>query len=156
MNKNIEIPLTTRMKPGLAGHHDSFCGPIITPEHWRELNARVMEINNRLETLERGMVQVDDIHEAYAGPAERPCGFNPVIMPAPTPAMMQQMVGPGIVETRLFHPGASFAQTEKGTWTPPAIDLSLMPPAWPQVPLRGPGTTAVDHSGRISESGNKP
>lgn len=27
----------------------------------------------------------------------------------------------------LTHPSACFEQTEKGTWTPPAIDLSLMP-----------------------------
>lgn len=27
----------------------------------------------------------------------------------------------------LMHPKATFKQTKKGTWTPPAIDLSLMP-----------------------------
>jgi hypothetical protein len=27
----------------------------------------------------------------------------------------------------LVHENATFEQTEKGTWTPPAIDLSLMP-----------------------------
>ena len=27
----------------------------------------------------------------------------------------------------LIHPMATFVQTEKGTWTPPAIDLSIMP-----------------------------